>query len=238
MTNSVSKPLYKKTWSIVTSVIVIIILISLIIRFSNPKYFEELERKQAEKDSLAKIENLTKQNEPDSKTLRKDVNPESIKIDFKNKIGELKTYLKEDLPNSNNPSYQVEILDKYKYDYITFKYSELKDNEKDKLLQEFKSIFIKVCVRQFPKIRTNYVNNVENDLWKNNITIKLRGSNKDILRFIGGIFANNKNKSDMQETISSIMDKLRFKRVEYLWYEYDDSFTYYSISSLKDSYFD
>ena len=60
MTNSVPKPFYKRAWFIIVCVIVgLFIVIPIIISLANPKYFAEIEKKeQAEKDSIARAEQL------------------------------------------------------------------------------------------------------------------------------------------------------------------------------------
>lgn len=90
-------------------------------------------------------------------------------------------------------------------------------------------------VREFPKIRDNYAKIVKNKLWEQNIDVQCFGSQKTTLQFTGGIFASNKNKQDFQTTLSEIFRDFRFNRVNYKWYEYDDSYTYYTIKSDKDS---
>lgn len=90
-------------------------------------------------------------------------------------------------------------------------------------------------LREFPKIRANYAKVLKNKLWEEDIKVQNFGSRKTTLQFTGGIFASNKNKKDFQTTLSQTFRDFRFKRVNYKWYEYDDEYTYYTISSDKDS---
>ena len=55
------------------------------------------------------------------------------------------------------------------------------------------------------------------------------------IQFTGGIFANNKNKQETQETLSEILNLLRFNTVNYKWYEYDDEYTYYELDTKRDN---
>lgn len=233
MTNPSSKPSFNKNLVMILVILGICLIISMAYYLMQNKKISQEEDKtatvtQAQQEQKAPQEAITSQNT---------VSPEEMKENFINSTNLLKAYLKEDLPNSDNPSTQVDYLDNLKKPYTEFMNNYPGFKDKQKLLRDFESLYIKVCSRQFPIIRSNYVANVKDGLWKNNIEISLRGPKKDILRFVGGIFASNKNKSDMQDNISSIMAKLRFKRVEYLWYELDDTYTYYTISSLKDNYF-
>ena len=90
-------------------------------------------------------------------------------------------------------------------------------------------------LREFPKIRANYAKILKNKLWEEDITVQNFGSRKTTIQFTGGIFAANRNKKDFQNTLSQAFMDFRFKRVNYKWYEYDDGYTYYTISSDKDS---
>ncbi|MFK5958715.1 MAG: hypothetical protein QM495_07585 [Lutibacter sp.] len=115
---------------------------------------------------------------------------------------------------------------------------EAKNHENLKIKKLGKSIeqnLKSLQLREFPKIRANYAKILKNKLWEENIEVKSFGSRKTTLQFTGGIFASNKNKKDFQTTLSQTFRDFRFKRVNYKWYEYDDEYTYYTISSDKDS---
>jgi len=93
----------------------------------------------------------------------------------------------------------------------------------------------KIQIDQFPKMRKAYVESIEHDLWRDNTTIKALGRKKDRLRLIGRMFASNRNKEDCQNKIIDAITSLRFKRVDYLWYDGQDEYTYYKVRSLKDN---
>ena len=68
-----------------------------------------------------------------------------------------------------------------------------------------------------------------------NIEVEVFGNNSKTIQFTGGIFANNKNKQETQETLSEMLNLLRFKKVNYKWYKYDDEYTYYELDSKNDN---
>jgi len=90
-------------------------------------------------------------------------------------------------------------------------------------------------IKEFPRIRANYGKILKNKLWEQDITVSVFGKRKTTLQFTGGTFAANKNKQDFQSTLSKTFNDFRFKRVNYKWYKYDDTYTYYTLDSDKDS---
>ncbi|MBK8487590.1 MAG: hypothetical protein IPL48_07365 [Bacteroidetes bacterium] len=97
-----------------------------------------------------------------------------------------------------------------------------------------KSKVIALQKSEFPKMRKNYGEVLNKKLWTDNIKVKTKGSGYTTLEFEGGVFANNQNKQDTQQALSDILNQLRFKRINYKWYEYDDEYTYYSLKTGQD----
>lgn len=97
--------------------------------------------------------------------------------------------------------------------------------------KNLKSKLSKVQSICYPKMRIAYSNNLKNKLWSEDIDVK---SNGKVITFTGGIFAANKNKEDMYNTILPMLEAYRFKRVNFKWYEYDDKYTYWDIESKED----
>ena len=93
----------------------------------------------------------------------------------------------------------------------------------------------KIQVSEFPKLRKAYGKIVAKKLWVENIDVEVFGNNSKTIQFTGGIFANNKNKQETQETLSEMLNFLRFKKANYKWYEYDDEYTYYDLDSKNDN---
>lgn len=115
---------------------------------------------------------------------------------------------------------------------------EAKNHENPKIKKLGRSIeqnLKSLQLREFPKIRAHYAKTLKKKLWEDNIELQSFGYRKTTLQFTGGFFASNKNKKDFQTTLSQTFRDFRFKRVNYKWYEYDDEYTYYTISSDKDS---
>lgn len=90
----------------------------------------------------------------------------------------------------------------------------------------------KLQIKEFPRIRSEYARLVGDKLWSENIEVSKYGTS---ITFTGSVFAANRNIEDFQTTIYSMLSDLRFKRANYKWYEGASKYTYYSISSPKDS---
>ena len=108
------------------------------------------------------------------------------------------------------------------------------DKEINNLGKTLKSKVIALQKTEFPKMRKNYGEILKKKLWSEDISVSTKGTGHTTLEFIGGIFASNQNKQDFQETLNEILSQLRFKRVNYKWYKYDDEYTYYSIKTEQD----
>jgi hypothetical protein len=104
------------------------------------------------------------------------------------------------------------------------------------LSNDFKRLYSTYCKRIFKKLRFSYYNVVKDKLWRENVDIVLSGSNKDHLTLIGSDFASNAVIEDTYYSIDDIMLKLRFKKVSFKWYSYDNG-VYYSPNSKKDTEF-
>lgn len=88
---------------------------------------------------------------------------------------------------------------------------------------------------EYPKLRKSYGDFIKKELWPENIDVLTKGNGASTLEFIGASFANNKNKKEFQETLSSILNQLRFKRVNYKWFKLDDEYTYYTLDVPEDA---
>ena len=90
-------------------------------------------------------------------------------------------------------------------------------------------------ISEFPKMRKAYIDVVADKLWEENITVTAQGNGNTVVNITGGIFVNNKNKKQMQETLSDVLKSFRFKQVRYRWYKDEDEYTYYDLSVPKDN---
>lgn len=104
--------------------------------------------------------------------------------------------------------------------------------EKGTVLEKKLSAF---QVKEFPAMRKEFVRLMDKALWEENIEAKAKGKGNTTIEFVGGYFASNKNIKKTQETIYEQLLNLRFKRVNYLWSEYADEYTYYKVESKNDS---
>lgn len=128
---------------------------------------------------------------------------------------------------------ELNIIDSLYYLAMDTAYSYIKDI--DKLRKQFKNKFISFQKSEFPKMRKNYGKILKDKLWVDNIKVNVLGTSNTILQFEGAIFASNRNIKDMQDNIYDVINKLRFKKVNYKWYKYDDEYTYFDIDTKKDS---
>lgn len=89
--------------------------------------------------------------------------------------------------------------------------------------------------REFPKMRKAYGELMGKTLWEHNIEVKVFGAANGTMELVGGMFANNANIKDTQQTLHEMLKLLRFDRVNYKWFKYDDDYTYYKVESLNDA---
>lgn len=101
------------------------------------------------------------------------------------------------------------------------------------LSNQIKKYLTAAQISEFPKMRKFYAEFAAGKLWEQDIEVKSSGTGNRYLTFIGGTFAANKNKQDWQDAFSSVFRKLRYKRIYYKWYTYDDG-GYYPVDSLED----
>ena len=112
---------------------------------------------------------------------------------------------------------------------------EASNDENKKLASAIRKKVTAIQVAEFPKLRKAYVDIVANKLWEENITVTVQGNGNNIINFTGGIFVNNKNIKQMQETIYDIVKMFRFKQIRYRWFKGADEYTYYDLEVPKDN---
>lgn len=193
---------------------------------------EVVKREQFVKDSIASVR---------EKIRRDSIALVEKKLAIEKEIEKLQTELKS-IKSFNGSKYRGEvtslIIEVALFSTWGKMAKEAKNHENSKIKKLGKNIeqsLKSLQLREFPKIRANYAKILKNKLWEENIKVQCFGPRKTTLQFTGGIFASNKNKKDFQTTLSQTFRDFRFKRVNYKWYEYDDEYTYYTISSDKDS---
>jgi hypothetical protein len=108
------------------------------------------------------------------------------------------------------------------------------DNEANTLARTLKTKVGALQKAEFPKIRKRYGDILNKKLWEDDIEVKAKGSGYTTLEFVGGAFAANKNKQEMQNAVREVVTFFRFDRVNYKWYQGDDEYTYYTLSTSPD----
>lgn len=71
-----------------------------------------------------------------------------------------------------------------------------------------------------PAMRKRYAEALAQKLFRDDIIVSSSGPGAGTLRFTGGAFARNANVEDMQQSMQSVLQRLRFHRVEYRWSRY------------------
>lgn len=104
-----------------------------------------------------------------------------------------------------------------------------------KLSNDLKFKVERLQVKEFPKMRLRFASVLKKELWTDNIEVAIGGNANSTLTFTGGIFANNANKQEYQSSLTEIFNLLRFKRINYKWYKYDDEYTYYNLETSRDN---
>ena len=188
----------------------------------------------------------------EAKSLVRDITPESefydsaqillAKIDSSEQY-ELKESLKtliEEISNFKG-SKTVSSLEEVLAKVVTFRlYAAMivaaEGSEDEEIKSLGKKLGVKVSSlqrRELPRLRKLYASYMDTKLWKYDIDVVVKGGNYNTIEFVGGLFAANKNILDFHVSILETIKDLRFTRINYKWYEYDDEYTYYKISSKK-----
>lgn len=109
------------------------------------------------------------------------------------------------------------------------------DVEVKKLSKILETNLITLQNKEFPQLRLAWGKILKAKLWEFNIEVSVLGSKNSTLELVGATYASNANIQDTQSEIQDMVKNLRFNRVSYKWYEYDDHYPYYTIESKKDS---
>lgn len=109
------------------------------------------------------------------------------------------------------------------------------DPEIQKLAKQLKSKVVNLQVREFPRLRKEYVDVAAKKMWENDIEVYANGTGNRYINFTGGLFAANKNKKVFQEQLHEILTMFRFNQSRYRWYKGADEYTYWTIYEGKDS---
>lgn len=99
---------------------------------------------------------------------------------------------------------------------------------------QFKARVSALQKKEFPKMRKSYADLVGATMWEHNIKVATLWNSNSTIELVWGIFANNKNVKESYLLLSDMLKALRFDRVNFKWYKYDDEYNYYDIESSPD----
>lgn len=117
------------------------------------------------------------------------------------------------------------------------KLTALRNNSNEIYFKRYKKLYPKIKAIQikiFPYFRKEFASMANSKLWIADGAASVRGSRDEILRLVSSDFVSHQNIQNSYDAIIGKLEELRFKRVEFLWYKYDDDYTYYKINSPSD----
>lgn len=114
-------------------------------------------------------------------------------------------------------------------------YKDNKDPKVQNTLKQFKTMVSNLQINEFPKLRKAFIDLTDKNMWEYNIDVIWIWKTYSTIEFIWWIYASNKNIKDQYQIVSDTLKLLRFDKINFKWYKYDDEYTYYEIDSLDDS---
>jgi hypothetical protein len=117
-------------------------------------------------------------------------------------------------------------------------YEEAKANTDEKIGQQTETMkrkMVQVQRRDFPELRTAYVESKKEALSEQHVTIGLAGNHQEVLTFEGKMFEPKQVQEDFMKNIYGIVSDLRFKKVVYKWSEAPEGRHNYEIRSKGDA---
>lgn len=157
---------------------------------------------------------------------------ESMSLFLQNKISDIDTKLK----NGDADTDLATRLSWHKSN--TALYDEAKSNNDKKIVGQrelLKKKMVQVQQRDFPELRTAYVESKKEALDGQHVAIGLSGAHQEVLTFEGDIFKPEQVQEDFMKNIYGIVNDLRFKKVVYRWSDAPDGHHNYEIKSKQDA---
>lgn len=117
-------------------------------------------------------------------------------------------------------------------------YNEAKANTDEKIGEQretMKKKMEQVQRRDFPELRTAYVESKKEALDEQHVAIGLAGDHQEVLTFEGKMFKPKQVQEDFMKNIYGIVNDLRFKKVVYKWSEAPEGRHNYEIRSKEDA---
>jgi hypothetical protein len=109
------------------------------------------------------------------------------------------------------------------------------DPKEQRLRKRLKILTLKAQEKDLPIFRRAWAQQLSKALWENNVEVHTVGSKADVIEFVGGIFAANANKKQVNDQMWETFQILRFRQSRYKWYADDDDLTYWTVPSPKDN---
>jgi len=88
--------------------------------------------------------------------------------------------------------------------------------------------------RVLPGLRLAFKKQSGKLLWEHDVDVFVSGAGNTTITFVGTLFASNANIKTAQTKLDDVIERLRFKRTQFKWYEDADKYTYYKIPSPPD----
>ncbi|MBO9612946.1 MAG: hypothetical protein J7619_09640 [Dyadobacter sp.] len=117
-------------------------------------------------------------------------------------------------------------------------YNEARASSDEKIAAQretLKKKMVQVQQRDFPELRSAYVESKKEALNEQQVHIGLAGKHQEILTFEGRIFKPERVQEDFMKNIYGIVNDLRFKKVVYKWSDAPDGYHNYEIRSKADA---
>lgn len=117
-------------------------------------------------------------------------------------------------------------------------YNEAKTNSDEKIAEQrevLRKKMVQVQQRDFPELRTAYVESKKEALGEQHVAIGLAGDHQEVLTFEGQMFRPAQVQEDFIRNIYGIVSDLRFKKIVYKWSDAPDGYHNYEIRSKPDA---
>lgn len=117
-------------------------------------------------------------------------------------------------------------------------YNEAKANTDKKVTAQreiLKKKMVQVQQRDFPELRTAYVESKKQALDEQHVGISLAGKHQEVLTFEGRMFKPEQVQEDFMKNIYGVVNDLRFKKIVYKWSDGPEGYHNYEIKSKADS---
>lgn len=87
----------------------------------------------------------------------------------------------------------------------------------------------------YPKMRKAYAEALDQKMFRDDIRVSATGSGSTTLRFTGASFSLNANIEDTQQSMRDADQRLRFRRVEYMWSRFLNDGSRYGLKTPDDA---